>query len=93
MLMLDVRTPLLPLPFSQSSPVIAFQRRCTMRVENMFIIEPSEEAKIGSDQSIRLLPRPAVESRGAGLHWWEGNYQSATDEQDFRSQGTRENFV
>ena len=24
-----------------------------MRVENMFIIEPVEEAKIGSDQSIR----------------------------------------
>ena len=64
-----------------------------MRVENMFIIEPGEEAKIGSDQSIRLLPRPAVESRGAGLHWWEGNYQSATDEQDFRSQGTSTFFV
>ena len=37
---------------SQSDPVIAFHQ-CRVRVENMFTMESVEEAKIGSDQSIR----------------------------------------
>ena len=44
--------PLSVKPCSFHSPMIAFHQR-RVRVENMFIMEPVEEAKIGSDQSIR----------------------------------------